>query len=142
MNYFRRTNKWTLLLWSSLLLVWLCVQGTTLHVHLLDHSHSDFHDHSHADGEDDNHVHVTKFHLSHDASHHDHHDHVVSEIEISPEGVSKNLSAKFLVIALFALLLTTIFFNQRHIIVSRNRENALLDFGRYAISPPLRAPPL
>ena len=142
MNYFRRINKWTLLLWSSLLLVWLCVQGTTLHVHLLDHSHSGFHDHSHAEDEVSDHAHVAKLHFSHDASHEGHHDNVMSEVEISPEGVAKNLSVKLLIFALFAFLFTTLFFNQRCLVIQRNQQSTPLDFGRYVVSPPLRAPPL
>jgi len=142
MNYFRQINKWTLLLWSSLLLVWLCVQGTTLHVHLLDHSHSGHHDHSHAAGETSDHTHVAKLHFSHDASHHEHHENVISEVEISPEGVSKNLSAKLLTFALFAFIFTTLFFASRRTIVQRHWETSLLDLGRYIVSPPLRAPPL
>lgn len=144
MNYFRRINKWTLLLWSSLLLVWLCVQSTTLHVHLLDHSHNHggLLDHNHEEGEVNDHTHVAKLHFSHDASHDSHHDNVMSEVEISPEGVAKNLSVKLLTFALFAFLVTTLFFNQCRLIVQRNQENTPLDFERYVVSPPLRAPPL
>jgi len=125
MEFFRQINKRTLLLWSLLLsLSLLCVQGAKLHVHDLDHGH------------------LSKAHFTHDTSHHDHSDGIISEINLSSEGVLKKAHNNTVAIALLVFFFTlTAFFSspQR---TQHYRENKPILYEQHLLSPPLRAPPL
>ncbi len=140
MNSFRQRNRRTLLLWSLLLcLALLFAQGVKLHVHSLDHGHDNHH--SHAINEAGDHGHLSKAHFTHDTSHNDHHDGVVSEVDISPDGLLKNVQNNFFAIALFALFFTLMTFVSSRQLVQYCRESKLILHSYYVLSPPLRAPP-
>jgi len=143
MGFFRRINRPTLLLWSLLLsLFLLCSQGATLHLHTLDHSQDEHLNHSHAADEASDHAHLSKAHYAHDRSHDEHHDAVLSEVDVSPNGVLKKLSNNTLALALFAILFTLLLPAPLRQVVHRHRESRLAPLEHYLLSPPLRAPPL
>ncbi len=143
MGFFRRIDRPTLLLWSLLLsLLLLCSQGATLHLHSLDHGQDKHLSHAHATDEASDHTHLSKAHYAHDSSHDEHHDVVLSEVDVSPNGVLKKLSNNTLTLALFALLFTLLLSGSLRQVVHRHRENRLAPLERYLLSPPLRAPPL
>ncbi len=148
MNSFRQIDRRTLLLWVLLLsLALLCAQGAKLHVHNLDHGqdnhHNDYHSHTHdAIDEVVDHGHLSKAHFTHDTSHNDHHDGVVSEVDVTPDGLLKNTNNNVFAIALFVLFFTLITFVSSRQSVQRCRERKLVRHSRYVLSPPLRAPPL
>ncbi|MCF6336458.1 MAG: hypothetical protein L3J84_00695 [Gammaproteobacteria bacterium] len=131
-------------MWALLLsLALLCAQGTKLHVHNLDHGHNNhlINDHTHdAIDKAANHSYLSKAHFTHDTSH-DHHGSVVSEVDISPDGVLKNTNNSVFSIALFALFFTLITFISSRQLVQRCRESKLTLHSDYLLSPPLRAPP-
>jgi len=143
MEYFRQINRQTLLILSLLIsLSLLSAQGVNLHVHSLDHGHDDHQGHAHAIDEADGHSHLSKAHFTHDTSHDDHHNGVISEIDISSDGVLKKASSSIFAIALivflFALLVLT---PSLQLIVGRWHERKLFSYRYYSLSPPLRAPP-
>jgi len=142
MEYFRRINKRTLLLWSLLLsLSLLCAQGAGLHVHSVDHGHDELQSHIHGADEADDHTHMSKAHFTHDTSHNDHHDDVVSEIDVSPEGLLKNASNNIFSIALFTFFFILVMFVSSRQLIYCRREGKLILDKYYLLSPPLRAPP-
>jgi len=147
MTFFRLTNKPVLLLWSLLLsLSLLCAQGAKLHTHNLDHGHNDhpndYHSHIHSIiDEAGDHGHLSKAHFTHDTSHNDHHDGVISEVDISPDGLLKNANDNVFEIVLFALFFTLMIFVSSRQLVQRCRESKLILHRYYVLSPPLRAPP-
>lgn len=142
MEFFRRINKRTLLLWSLLLgLSLLCAQGVGLHVHNVDHGHDEHQSHVHATDEADDHAHMSKAHFTHDTSHNDHHDDVASEIDVSPDGFLKNSSNNILAIALIAFFFILVLFVSSRQLVHCCRESKLILHRYYLLSPPLRAPP-
>jgi len=122
MNSFRQ-NRRALLLWSLLLcLALLSAHVVKLHVHDLDNGH------------------LSTVHFAHDTSH-EHHDKAISEVEVSPDGVLKNINN-----SVFAIVLSTLFFTLMALISSRQlvqrcRESKLILHSDYRLSPPLRAPP-
>ena len=133
-------------MWSLLLsLALLCAQGVKLHVHHLDHGHdnhpNNYHSHIHAIDKAGDHDHLSKAHFTHDTSHNDHHDGVVSEVDISPDGVLKNANYSVFALALFALFFTLVIFVSSRQLVQRCRESKLILRSYYLLSPPLRAPP-
>ncbi len=134
MTFFRFINKRALLLWSLLLsLSLLCAQGAELHVHNLDRGH----EHGHA--------HLSKAHFIHD-DHHDtfhdtlHNSGVISELDISPDGAVKNTNHFFAIVVVIFLLILMIFSPARRL-AGRCRGSEFIFWGRYDLSPPLRAPP-
>lgn len=141
MAIFRLIDKRALLLWNLLLvLLLLCAQGVKLHVHNLDHKHSEYHSHTHAVDEAGDHVHLSKAHSAHDTSHNDHYGGVISEIEITSDGVLKNASDIF-AIAVMVFFFTLVISLSSRQSVQRCRKNKLIFHGYYLLSPPLRAPP-
>ncbi len=147
MEFFHPTNKQSkriVLLWCFLLsLSLLCVQGAKLHVHDLDHRHH--HGQIHAiDGAGD-HAHLSKAHFAHDTSHGDHHNDVISEVDISPDGVLKNTNKNAnnspFTLALFIFFFTLAIFVASRRLIQRCREGKLTFHQYYVLSPPLRAPP-
>ena len=128
---------WSLLLSLSL----LCGQGIKLHVHNLDHGHDEYIGHAHAADQASDRSRLSKAHYAHDRSHDDHHNGVVSEVDVTPDGVLKNLSGNTLTLALFALLFTLLLSAPSLQVVHRYRESKPILYGRYLLSPPLRAPP-
>ncbi len=132
MDSFRQTNRKILLLWSLFLsLALLCAQSINLHVHDLDHTHG-------AD-ELSGHTHLSKAHFAHDISH-DHHYGEVSELDVSPDGVVKNLNHSAFAIALFVIFFSLIAFVSSRHVHQRRRKDKLIHHD-YLLSPPLRAPP-
>ncbi len=127
---------WNLLLSLSL----LCAQGVKLHVHNLDHEHDNHHSHSIDEAGD--HSHLSKAHFAHDTSHNEQHDGVVSEVDISPNGLLKNTHNNIFAVALFALFFTLMIFVSSRQFIQRSRESKLILHRYYVLSPPLRAPPL
>jgi len=142
MEFFRRINKRTLLLWSLLLcLSLLCAQGVVLHVHSMDHGHDDQQSHIHAADEANDHAHMSKAHFTHDTSHNDHHDSVASEIDVSPDGLLKNSSNNIFAIALISFFFILVMFVPSQRLIHCCRESKLILHRNYVLSPPLRAPP-
>jgi hypothetical protein len=137
MGFFRRTHRRTLLLWSLLLsLSLLCGQGIKLHVHNLDHDESIVHTHAASD-----HSRLSRAHYARDTSHSEHHDVVVSDVDVTPDGVWKKLSSNTLTLALLTLLFMLVLSVPSRQWVHRYRESKSILFRRYLLSPPLRAPP-
>ena len=142
MKFFRQINKRAWLLWSLWLFVALPgVQGAKLHVHDLDHGHNDLLNHIHVNDEADDHAHLSKVHSTHDTSHNDHHEGVISEFDFSPDGVLKNADHITFAIAPFVFLFTLLMFVSSQQLIQRCRESKLVLYGYYVLSPPLRAPP-
>ncbi len=130
-------------MWSLLLsLALLCAQGAILHVHNLHHGQGDFYTdhHAHAIDEASDHGHLSKAHFTHDTSH-EHHGGVMSEVDITPDRLSKSANNSVFSIALFALFFTLMAFVSSRQLVQRSRENKLVPHRFYVLSPPLRAPP-
>ncbi len=145
MEFFRRINRQWQLLWSVLLcLLLLSPQGAALHAHPLDHGHGESvaHAHHHAGDGAGDHTHLSRAHYAHDSSHDDFHDDVVSDIDVTPDGILKNLSGSTLVLALFVLFLLLPLSLPLLRVVQRPGEGKPSLPGRYVLSPPLRAPPL
>jgi len=144
MDYFRPINRQTLLLWSLLLcLALLGAQEVKLHVHHLDHASNGLYAAQHAHAIDTYAANKVGYHRSsfvHDTSH-DHHGDTVSEVDISSDGLLKNINNNIHSIALFFLFFTLITFVSSQLIVQRCRESKLILHQFYTISPPLRAPP-
>jgi len=154
MRYFRQINKQTLLSLSLLLaLALLCAQGVVLHFHQLDHGHDDSHRHSHSHSivdsdiadasfaQNSDHSHLSDVHYAHDSSHNDHHNGVVSEVNITPDGLLKSANHHVLTLALFAFLVSLMVFGFSRQCVQRCRESTLILRSFSFLSPPLRAPP-
>lgn len=143
MEVIRRLNQRTVILWSVLLSLSLVfAQGTTLHVHAIDHGHHYAHDHSHSGDHSADHSHISKAHSAHDDSHGHHHVGGSSEVNISPNGLLKAPYAKILLFAIitFILLLALPALIER--VLRYHRDSNQCYFCCYYFSPPLRAPPL
>ncbi len=142
MGFFRRILRRTLLLWSLLLsLSLLCGQGIKLHAHNLGHDHDESIVHTHAADEVSDHSRLSRSHYAHDTSHSEHHSDVVSDVDVTPDGVWKKLSSNMLTLALFTLLFVLVLSAPLRQRVHRYRESKSILFRRYLLSPPLRAPP-
>jgi hypothetical protein len=142
MIFFRRAIKRNLFPWVLLLSVaLLCAQGVKLHVHSIDHAHNQQYGHITIDAAAE-HSHRSELHLSHDVSHVDHHDEVVSELDVSPDGLLKKVSSKVVMLVLLATLLSLFLFGFFQQILQRYRDGDAILPWRYLFSPPLRAPPL
>ncbi len=142
MEFFRRIDRRTLLLWSLLLILsLLCSQGVALHVHNLDHIHDEYLDHSHSPFETSDHFHVSKIHSAYDLSHSEHHDSSVYEIDATPDGVLKNISDLFLTLALSVFPFSLLLVSSLGQGVQRCKEDRLIFYEHSHLSPPLRAPP-
>ena len=147
MNFFRQINRRTLLLWSVLLcLALLCAQGVKLHVHNLDQEHgshsSDYLGVGQVVADTGDHSHLSVAHLAHDISHDEHHGDLVSEVDTNPYGLLKKSPGNPFAIALCVLFFTLVIFISSGSLIQRCRESKLVLHRRYALSPPLRAPPL
>ncbi len=141
MNFFRRTQKRTLILWTILLSVSiLCAQGVRLHVHGFEHSHQNNH-HDSIEAFDNGHVHPTSIHLASDISHNDHHGGVVPELDLGMDGFMKKLSVTDLSLALVSLLVLLLAPALIRRIYRTDRIQRTAFLTRYLHSPPLRAPP-
>ncbi len=125
MYFFRQTSKQTLLLWSLFLsLSLLCVQGGNLHVHNLDDGH------------------LTNAHFTHDTSHHDLDEHITSELNLSSDGVLKNLNNHNFTIAFLVFFFTLTALLSSLLLTRHYRDNKPIFYEHHLLSPPLRAPPL
>ena len=139
MEFFRRINRFALLLGSVLItLSLLSAQGVALHVHSFEHGSNESHAHG-MDGASD-HAHLNQVHFIYDETHHDYHDGVVSEIDVSPEVLLKSFNNILAIVsvAFFVLLVLLPALRQ---LVCRYRASKLIFNKHYALSPPLRAPP-
>ncbi len=139
--YLGRDFKQNLTAISALLLclVLLSVQGAKLHVHYLDcgHEPSTGPMATHESGRHPTH---TKVHLVTDNSHHAHPKAGMSELDLSPQGLLKNLPGignLILAVICICLLLLPVFIRLKQ----RQRYTPPPHSWRYALSPPLRAPP-
>ena len=147
MNSFRQINRPVLLFCSLLLaLALLSAQGTKLHVHNIDHGdrYVDYHVplvDTHVIDETGDHNHLSKAHFTHDISSGDHHNSVISEVDVSPDGVLKNSGNNVFSIIIAALFFIVVMFVSTRQFVQRCRESKLILYGYYLLSPPLRAPP-
>jgi len=142
MEFFRLINKRTLLLWSILLsLSLLCAQDIGLHVHNVDHGHDKHQGHVHVANEADDHAHMSVAHFAQDTTHNEHHDGLAAEVDVSPEGMLKNINIYVFAIALITFFfIFEIFFSSQQLVYFR-KENRLIFHSYYSLSPPSRAPP-
>ena len=139
---FHQTNKKTLLLWSFILsLAILCAQGAKLHVHDLGHEHHNNLSHHQTIDDIDDHIHLSKLHFSHDESHTDHSHDIVSEVDVSPDGVLKNSISKVYSIVFLAAFFSFFLFVASQSVIQRRLESTIFLNKHYTLSPPLRAPP-
>jgi len=139
MEFFRRINRLALLLWSVLItLSLLSAQGVALHVHSFEHGS----DESHVHGMDEvsDHAHLNQVHFTYDETHNDYHDGVVSEIDVSPEGLLKSFN-NVLAIVLVAFIVSVVMLSTARLLLCRYRDSKLTVNKHYVLSPPLRAPP-
>lgn len=127
-----------MLLWSLLLILsLLCAQGVTLHIHNLGHEHTELHSLTPDINETNDHPYLSRAHFSHEA----YHDEVISEIDISPDGLLKKMANNLIVIALFIFLFTLARLVSSAHFVRPFRKKKLIIQEHYVLSPPLRAPP-
>ncbi|MCK5649430.1 MAG: hypothetical protein KAI22_11180 [Gammaproteobacteria bacterium] len=139
MILFRQIKKRTLFLWVLLLsTALLFAQSMTLHVHTFDHEQEYSHDSTEVAIE---HIHLTEAHLSTDISHGDEHDQIMSEVDVSQDGLMKKVSSNLIMLALFTIVLTILTSHFYLRIFYRYRDNDAAIPWRYLLSPPLRAPP-
>lgn len=142
MQKFREMNKGKLFAWIVLLSMGLlCAQNVKIHSHNLDHDHFQKHGHNSIENTAE-HSHLAKAHLSTDISHADHHDEVVSETDVSPNALLKNISSQVLTLALLVTALTLHFPKFYQYLSYRRHNDDIRLLRRYQHSPPLRAPPL
>jgi len=139
MQIIRKINKRVLFAWVILyLLLMLCAQSVTLHVHSFEHDPIQSH-HSIDDFSDHSHKGVA--HLSADSSHEAHHNGDTSESSACPDCLTNQFSVNVKVLALltlaFLLLLPLLCINT----FLRVYVDASIAW-RFYILPPLRAPPL
>ena len=138
----RRLQKFTSVAATMLLcLMLLCAQGQRLHVHYLDCEEEPPSDqtaafvvHGHADH--------SKVHLITDDAHHHHIKAGMMELDISPQGLLKHISGSdpMLLVIIYVLILLLPGFTR---LLRSNHHNHRVSFHQYyALSPPLRAPPL
>ncbi len=142
MIFVRKIKPVTSILWVLLIsMTLICAQGTKLHVHYLDCQHDT------SIGlltiTEDNHGHAQhgKIHLAANGSYDDHSEEGTTELDVSPQGLLKNLSSVLsllLVITSFFMLLLPEF---TRLFLRHNRDSCSIAFWRYVLSPPLRAPP-
>jgi len=120
-----------------LALALMFVQGLKLHVHTYAHDHG-----YHEEGVISGHAHIDQAHSAHSVPDTEHHDEVLSEVDLLPEGLLKNLSFGALVIALLTTALMVFLappFCTR--ITWRDNRGLAPVPWRNALRPPLRAPP-
>jgi len=139
MQTIRNIDKRVLSAWVILLLLlMLCAQSVTFHVHSFEHDPIQSH-HSIDDIAD--HSHNGDVHLSVDSSHEEHHTAETSAVDACPDCLINQLSVSVKVLALFALVYLLLL-----PLLCRNTFHRIYDdtnlFWRFYISPPLRAPPL
>lgn len=139
MGYFRQPNKRRFIVLSLLLsLLLLSMPGAKLHVHALDHEQGDHQNQSLVDTSGN--TYLSKAHFSHDLSHE--HDHgVISEVEVSNDVLLKNININALGLAISMLFFSLMICVRSRPFIQRRRENKLIFYSYYLLSPPLRAPP-
>lgn len=136
LNHLRKTAKHFSLLWiGCLAFALISIQSANLHFDIYDHHHSN-------DVEMAEHHHSSVTHVCNSVCDSDHAHDSTTEVNITPEGVMKNLSLSSLAAALLIGMIILLF-QRRHITLSRHRNNDLLPrLWRSTLRPPLRAPPL
>ncbi len=141
MEYFRQLNKRRFIVLSLLLsLLLLSMPSVKLHVHSLDHEHAGDPGHSQSLVEKTSSAYLSKAHFTHDLSH-EHNEEVISEVEVSNQGLLKNLNISSLGLAIPMLFFTLMICVRSRPFIQRRRENKLIFYSYYLLSPPLRAPP-
>ncbi|MDX2502974.1 MAG: hypothetical protein QNL62_00655 [Gammaproteobacteria bacterium] len=108
-------------------------------MHTFDHEQEYSHDSKEAAIE---HLHLTDAHLATDISHGNDHDQIMSEVDISQDGLVKKVSSNPIMLALFVIVLTILASHFYLRIFYRYLDKDAAIPWRYLISPPLRAPPL
>ena len=136
LNQLQKTAKRFSLLWIGYLaFALISIQSANLHFDIYDHHH-----HS-SDMEISEHQHASVTHVCTSVCDSDHAHDSTTEVNITPEGVIKNLSNSLA--AVLMIWMIVLLFQRRHITLSKHRNNDLLPrLWRSTLRPPLRAPPL
>ncbi len=142
MHFFHKTNKRTQLLWMAFLsIALLCSQGMKFHLHGLDHDvDGRHHAHQSVAAEHAN-MTLSNLHPLNDLSHLDHHDQKVSEIDLSQNGLLKNLVSKVPALAFLVSIcsiLLSVYIRDTNF---HHPKNDVVTYWVHHFSPPLRAPP-
>ena len=142
MRYFRQINRRTSIGCSLLLaLLLLSGPGGKLHSHHLDIENGSNSDHIHSIEMETSKTYLSKPHFAHDLSHEHKHE-VVSEVEVQNNGLLKNINNSVLALAIIMLFGSLMISTPARLLIQRRRENKLILYDYYRISPPLRAPPI
>jgi hypothetical protein len=143
MHVSRKTSKRTQFRWLVFLsFALLCSQGMKFHLHGLDHGVDDLHHAHQSVAAEHEHMTLSNLHPLNDLSHSDHHDQRASEIDLSQNGLLKNLVSKVPALAFLVsilLLLLSVFIRGANF---RHPRNDVVTYWTHHFSPPLRAPPL
>lgn len=134
LRLFAKRYKSFWLLYLALALV--SVQSINVHLDVYDHQH-------HADEQ------ITSAHADHNSTHvcgvtcdssHDHKS--ITELDIAPEGVVKNLSFGSLILALLSSVIAIFLIQLQCTRTFHRRDVNILPWWQTALRPPLRAPPI
>jgi len=138
MQFIRNINTRVLFAWAALLLLlMLCAQSVTLHIHSYEHDPVESH---HSIDQLIDHTHLSDAHLSIDSSHAEHHDGVASEVDACPDCVVNQLSLSLKSIAIITVVFS-LFLPLLIKFVFLRIENTPPLLRRRYLSPSLRAPP-
>ena len=138
MHFIRNINKRVLFaLVALLLLLMLCAQSVTLHIHNYEHDPVQSH---HSIGQLVDHTHSLDAHLSIDTSHAEHHDGAPSAVDACPDCIIKQLSLSLKSLAIISIVFL-LFLPRRNKFLFLRIENIPPRLRQRYLSPPLRAPP-
>ena len=118
----------------------LCPPEMKLHIHNFKHNHVSQHENILSEGFIE-HSHVSKAHLSVDNTHLDQHNAVMSEVDISPDGLLKKMSGDVFTLFLLVSVLVLLLLSSYQYIFQFRRNDKPYFSSRFLKSPPLRAPP-
>lgn len=137
MAYLRLIAQRYKLVWLLYLtLTFIGVQGVNIHLDVYDHQH-------HAEEA------ITSVHDHHSSTHicgttcnvnHGHES--ITELDITPEGIVKNLSSSSLILALLTSVIFVYLAPRCCVRISWRRNPNTLPLWQFALRPPLRAPPV
>ena len=129
----RLAPMWVVIL--SLMLLWS--QGVRLHVHSYAHEHERL-------SASDRHCaldHGSEVHLAIAAQDAEHHADVMSELDISPEGIPAHAGVQLFVWGLLTILILFEPLIRKGLVIPRHTIHWRLPWRFHVLSPPLRAPP-